>query len=100
MTARDIGKMPGRRARRALPLALVLLLAGTLPALAKAAPASFADLAARLLPSVVNISTTQTVRPDSGNRPELPRFAPGSPFERFFRDFSSASNRTRRRSNG
>ena len=87
MTARDIGKMPGGGARRALPLALVLLLAGTLPALAKAPPASFADLAARLLPSVVNISTTQTVRPDSGNRPELPRFAPGSPFERFFRDF-------------
>ena len=87
MTARDIGKMPGARARRALPLALVLLLAGTLPAQAKAPPASFADLAARLLPSVVNISTTQTVRPDSGNRPELPRFAPGSPFERFFREF-------------
>ena len=76
-----------RRVRRILPLALVLVFAGTLPAFAKAPPASFADLAARLLPSVVNISTTQTAPPDSGNRPEIPRLPPGSPFERFFRDF-------------
>ena len=73
--------------RRPFALALVLVFAGALPALAKAPPESFADLAARLLPSVVNISTTQTVRPNSGNRPEIPRFAPGSPFERFFREF-------------
>ena len=85
MTARD-GR-PVTSGRRPLALALVLALAGTLPALAKAPPASFADLAATLLPSVVNISTTQTVRPDGGNRPEIPRFAPGSPFERFFREF-------------
>ena len=90
MTANDNGHRhrEGRRTvRRILPLTLVLVLAGTLPALAKAPPASFADLAARLLPSVVNISTTQTARPDSGPRPEMPRLPPGSPFERFFRDF-------------
>ena len=85
MTAHD-GR-PMKSGRRGFALALVVVLAGTLPALAKAPPESFADLAAKLLPSVVNISTTQTVRSDSGNRPEIPRFAPGSPFERFFREF-------------
>ena len=94
MTVRDRTPMnPGRRRMSrcrvgpVLPLALVLVLGGALPAAAKAPPASFADLAARLLPSVVNISTTQAARPDSGNRPEIPRLPPGSPFERFFRDF-------------
>ena len=47
-------------------------------------PQSFADLAERLLPAVVNISTTQTV---SGTGPDIPRFPPGSPFEDFFDDF-------------
>lgn len=46
----------------------------------------FADLAERLSPAVVNISTTQTItRRRSG--PEMPQFPPGSPFEEFFRDF-------------
>ncbi|MEM7545256.1 MAG: DegQ family serine endoprotease [Pseudomonadota bacterium] len=50
-----------------------------------AAPDSFADLAERLSPSVVNISTSQTVEPpERGDRPQLP---PGSPFEELFRDF-------------
>ena len=90
MTANDNGhrrRAARKTVRRVLPPALVLVLAGTLPAVAKAPPASFADLAARLLPSVVNISTTQAARPDSANRPEMPRLPPGSPFERFFRDF-------------
>ena len=62
------------------------------------APANgFADLAERLLPAVVNISTTQVVRaerpqgaptPGPGQRrPEAPQFPPGSPFEEFFKDF-------------
>ncbi|OIR06261.1 putative periplasmic serine endoprotease DegP-like precursor [mine drainage metagenome] len=50
------------------------------------APASFADLAARLLPAVVNISTTQTLKdPERGM--EMPQFPPGSPFEDLFKDF-------------
>ena len=55
---------------------------------ARSAPESFADLAAKLLPAVVNISTSQSVaaRPDRGT-PDMPQFPPGSPFERFFRDF-------------
>jgi len=53
---------------------------------ARSAPESFADLAQKLLPSVVNISTTSTTKSRSGS-PELPQFPPGSPFEDFFRDF-------------
>jgi serine protease Do len=60
------------------------------PAAARPAPDSFADLAEKLLPSVVNISTTQTLKSDRGREhsgPEIPQFPPGSPFEEFFRDF-------------
>ena len=53
---------------------------------ARSAPASFADLAERLSPAVVNISTSQTVeRP--GFTPQVPELPPGSPFEDFFKDF-------------
>ena len=52
---------------------------------AKAAPESFADLANKLLPSVVNISTTQTIEGRPGM--ELPKLPPGSPFEDFFKEF-------------
>ena len=54
------------------------------------APESFADLAERLLPSVVNISTTQINKERAQQQPrgpEMPQFPPGSPFEEFFRDF-------------
>ena len=50
------------------------------------APASFADLAARVSPAVVNISTTQEVKVERAI-PRLPGFPPGSPFEEFFRQF-------------
>lgn len=52
------------------------------------APTSFADLAEQLLPSVVNVSSTQ--KPEERvepNMPEFPVFPPGSPFEDFFEDF-------------
>jgi len=51
------------------------------------APSSFADLSERLLPAVVNVSTTQTVQSRERQGPEMPQFPPGSPFEEFFRDF-------------
>ena len=55
---------------------------------AKAPPESFADLAERLLPSVVNISTTQVIKVNRQRRgPDMPQFPPGSPFEEFFKDF-------------
>lgn len=55
-----------------------------------AAPGSFADLAERLLPSVVNISSTQRIeqrRGDMPDMPDMPQFPPGSPFEDFFEEF-------------
>jgi serine protease Do len=59
------------------------------PALARSAPESFADLADKLLPAVVNVSTTQTIKTAErkGRGPEIPQFPPGSPFEEFFKDF-------------
>jgi serine protease Do len=68
---------------------LVALFLMTAPTLAQAqgrsAPDSFADLAERLLPSVVNISTTQVIEGRRGM--ELPKLPPGSPFEDFFKEF-------------
>jgi len=58
--------------------------------MARSAPDSFADLAAKLLPAVVNVSSTQTVTAKNGGPgagPEIPLFPPGSPFEQFFKDF-------------
>ncbi len=54
---------------------------------ARAAPESFADLAQKLLPSVVNISTTAVVGRGQGRQRILPQLPEGSPFEPFFRDF-------------
>ena len=49
------------------------------------APASFADLAERLKPAVVNIRTTKTV--STGGRSQLNQhFGRGGPFEQFFGD--------------
>ena len=58
---------------------------------AKAVPESFADLAEKLMPSVVNISTTQTVRTTSNQFPF--QFPPGSPFEEMFKDFQAPTER-------
>ena len=82
-----------RRAAAGRLMALLIVIAAALiswPAAARPAPDSFADLAEKLLPSVVNISTTQTMKSDRGHEhagPEIPQFPPGSPFEEFFRDF-------------
>tara|TARA_B100000963_G_C22618611_1_gene668696 strand:+ start:538 stop:1938 length:1401 start_codon:yes stop_codon:yes gene_type:complete len=57
----------------------------------KAVPSSFADLAEELMPSVVNISTTQTVRTSSNQFPF--QFPPGSPFEEMFKDFQRPTER-------
>ncbi|EKV27330.1 HtrA protease/chaperone protein [Caenispirillum salinarum AK4] len=66
--------------------ALMLGAAAQQPAQAQnGAPASFADMAERLLPAVVNISTTTTLGGERG--PQMPQFPPGSPFEDFFREF-------------
>jgi len=56
-------------------------------AYAKSAPDSFADLAEQLMPSVVNISTTQTVKTTANPFPF--KFPPGSPFGEMFKDFEN-----------
>ena len=54
-------------------------------------PESFADLAEKLMPSVVNISTTQTVRTTTNQFPF--QFPPGSPFGEMFKDFERPTER-------
>ena len=58
---------------------------------AKPIPESFADLAEKLMPSVVNISTTQTVRTTTNQFPF--QFPPGSPFGEMFKDFERPTER-------
>ena len=55
-------------------------------------PSSFADLAEKLMPSVVNISTTQTVVTRSNPFPNF-QFPPGSPFEDMFKEFGTPQER-------
>ncbi len=54
-------------------------------------PASFADLAEKLMPSVVNISTTTTITTRSNPFPF--EFPPGSPFEDMFKDYGTPQKR-------
>ncbi|MBL4667259.1 MAG: DegQ family serine endoprotease [Sneathiella sp.] len=63
-------------------------------AFAKAAPQSFADLAEKLLPAVVNISTTQIVKSERGGI--VPQFPKGHPFEDFFKDFGGKGKKGER----
>jgi len=57
----------------------------------KEAPSSFADLAEKLTPSVVYISTTQTVVTNVNPFPF--EFPPGSPFEDMFKEFGAPKTR-------
>ena len=54
-------------------------------------PKSFADLAEKLMPSVVNISTTQIVTTNTNPFPF--EFPPGSPFEDMFKEFGTPQKR-------
>ncbi|TCS60979.1 DegQ family serine endoprotease [Varunaivibrio sulfuroxidans] len=85
-TARAAMHAPGRRlSLSVLVTAFVLALMFAASAHAKGAPESFAPLVHKLLPAVVNISSTQTIETRDG--PAMPQFPPGSPFEQFFKDF-------------
>jgi len=83
-----LAAMSSLRACLAVLMAMALFLSG---AEAREAPDSFADLAERVLPAVVNISTTQTLQPDQ--IPEIPQLPPGSPFEEFFKEFFERQQR-------
>src|SRR3569833_3169247 len=63
------------------------ILALSLPSAVSARPApdSFADLADKLLPTVVNISTSQTLKAPAQNA--MPQLPPGSPLEDLFKNF-------------
>ena len=70
---------------------LILTFSFSIQSNSKTIPASFADLAERLMPSVVNISTTQTVTTTTNPFPFT--FPPGSPFEDMFREFGTPQER-------
>ncbi len=77
-------------------LLLLAVVLGSHAAHARGAPESFADLAEKLSPAVVNISTTQTVADgggEEGGEVPMPQFPPGSPFEEFFKDFFDRQGR-------
>ena len=75
---------------RFIKIFLIVIFFGnfTILANAKDTPSSFADLAEKLMPSVVNISTSQTVVTRSNPFPGF-EFPPGSPFEDMFKDFGT-----------
>lgn len=55
----------------------------------------FSSIAEKIVPSVVNISTTQIIEGRQGMQ-NVPQFAPGSPFEEFFREFFDHENKPKR----
>ncbi|HEX2752875.1 MAG TPA: trypsin-like peptidase domain-containing protein, partial [Alphaproteobacteria bacterium] len=75
-----------------MSLVIAAMMLGAAPAvtLADTPPPSFENLAEKLLPAVVNISTTTTIdmtARDLPPMPDMPQLPPGSPFEDFFREF-------------
>ncbi len=76
---------------KTLSISFVLIFGSINLSFSKNVPESFADLAEELMPSVVNISTTQIIK-TSGN-PFPFQFPPGSPFEEMFKDFQQPTER-------
>jgi serine protease Do len=72
------------RAFFVLFVGLAMLFAQAIAAQARGAPDSFADLAEKVSPSVVNITTTTTIAASTDQTPLVPK---GSPFEDLFKDF-------------
>ncbi len=67
-------------------LGVVLFMAQSMVAMARGAPDGFADLAEKISPSVVNITTTTTIAAPANEMPTVPK---GSPFEDFFKNFQN-----------
>ena len=72
-------------------ISILLIFSFSVNSIAKEIPASFADLAERLMPSVVNISTTTIVTTQANPFPF--QFPPGSPFEDMFKEFGTPQER-------
>ncbi|MGP6086621.1 DegQ family serine endoprotease [Antarctobacter jejuensis] len=75
-------------------LSMVLIVSQSLMAQARGVPESFADLAERISPAVVNITTSTTVAGRTGPQGIVPD---GSPFEDFFREFQDRGGPSRPR---
>ncbi len=73
-------------------LIVLFTLSLTSQTIVKGAPKSFADLAEKLMPSVVNISTTTSVTTNANPFPGF-QFPPGSPFEDMFKEFGTPQTR-------
>ena len=76
---------------KAIFLSLILVLNFSSVSNSQNIPNSFADLAEKLMPSVVNISTTTIVTTQSNPFPF--QFPPGSPFEDMFKEFGTPQER-------
>lgn len=76
-----------RSVLRFLVLTLTFIVCATQPAQAGRAPDSFADLAEKLLPAVVNISTSQMISQQRGGPSFDLQLPESSPFNEFFQDF-------------
>ena len=72
-------------------LTIILILNFQSISFSKDYPGSFADLAEKLMPSVVNISTTTIVKTQPNQFPF--QFPPGSPFEDMFKEFGTPQER-------
>ena len=72
-------------------LIIIFTLSLQLKSFSQNIPGSFADLAEKLMPSVVNISTTTIVTTQSNPLPF--QFPPGSPFEDMFKEFGTPQER-------
>ncbi len=82
----EAGRRPSRFGWFAGATAIAAIAVAPLPALARSAPESFADLAEKVSDAVVNIKASQTItaaRP-GGAAPNLPR---GTPFDDLFEEF-------------
>ena len=71
---------------------LLLIFNFSIQSNSQSVPVSFADIAERLMPSVVNISTTQTIVTTSNPFPGF-EFPPGSPFGDMFKEFGTPQER-------
>ena len=83
------------KALSVLILGIALFLAQSMMAAARGAPDSFADLAEKISPSVVNITTSTVVAGRTGPQGVVPE---GSPFEDFFNNLPNRQDGAPRRS--
>ncbi len=90
--APQAAKPQSRRPLMALGLGLALALSPLAGAsFAQSVPPSFADLVEKFSPAVVDITTSSIVAAQSGGQMQVP---PGSPFEKFFKDFNGQNGQS------